>query len=169
MSVPQFSYDEVALSDCSGMAHELQRQGRSWHIHVLAPDCVMNPKPGQYAFVLEDGSREKIHVAFSEERPREVNLELLKLLHGDDVLDRPGSADASAQVASRLLSRIRDLDARGVGWHHHMHFPDCMLNPEPGKWTIALEAGDSDAVETETFAEEPHDVLAAIEVIYFSN
>lgn len=169
MPEPHFSYREVPLSECATLGHRLQDQGRSWHIHVLAPDCRMNPKPGRFAFVIEDRTDEETYVAFSPERPRAVNLELLKVLHGEHVLDRPaGQDDDAAAAESPLVSRIRDLDRRGVAWHHHMHFPDCMLNPHPGKWAISLEAADSDTVESEAFAEEPHEVLSAIEIIYFS-
>lgn len=170
MTDPAFAYREIPLADCTALGRRLQEEKRSWHIHVLAPDCRLNPKPGLYAFVIEDNTGDEIHVAFSEERPREPNLELLKLLHGDAVLDEaPSSAGAQTAPPSPLAARVRDLHERGIGWHHHMHFPDCKLNPHPGRWAISLEADDRDTVETEAYDEEPHDVLSAIEIIYFSS
>ena len=57
---------------------------------------------------------------------------------------------------------------RKADWHHHMMFPDCVLNPHPGEWLISLEVRGEDEILQHTFAEEPLDTLRAIENMFFA-
>jgi hypothetical protein len=99
----------------------------------------------------------------------EVDKHLVKVLHGDDILDPAKTAMTrdGAAASSDFIRRILDLDARGVAWHHHMHFPCIVLSPHRGHWTIAIESAEGSF--SETYSVEPVDVLREIEVIYFQN
>ena len=89
------------------------------------------------------------------------------MLHGDDILDPAKTTAARGAVAgsSDFLPRLLALDARGVAWHHHMHFPGCVLSPHRGHWTIAIESAEG--VFFESSDAEPVDVLREVEVLYF--
>jgi hypothetical protein len=82
------------------------------------------------------------------------------MLHGDDILDeaksRLGGADVS--IDSELLARVVELNDRGVPWHHHMNFPDCVFNRRKGKWAITVESGTGD-IAYETYDHEPKEIL----------
>lgn len=164
-----YHYTEVALERCRDIALGLDETGKNWHSHVLSPGCRLNPFPDLYAIVVEDNTDDVTYVASSDGFP-EVDKELVKILHGDDILDADKIADdgSEGQESSTLLALVEDLDGRGVAWHHHMHFPDCVFNPRRGQWAISVEHGDG-AVADESYAEEPVDVLRRIEVAYFSN
>lgn len=163
------SYNLVALDSCLDLAMSLRAKGTPWHSHVLSPGCEHNPYADDYALVIEDDGERRAYIARSHGFP-EVDKDLVKLLHGDDILDPSKTASAGDNgkaVASPLLERLHDIDARRVAWHHHMNFPGCVFNPQPGKWAITIESGEGRFFET--YDEEPVDVLREVEVLYFNN
>ncbi|MCW2306104.1 hypothetical protein [Rhodobium gokarnense] len=159
-------YRIIPLGETLALAEELRTSGKKWHSHVLSPGCLHNPKPEQYGLVIEDDSEDITYLAHSVGFPEEDKV-LVKILHGDDILDASKSGgDNAAVAASTLLPKVREIDASGATWHHHMHFPTCSFNPHRGKWSISVEDGKG-GVFSETYDEEPVDVLREIEVIYF--
>lgn len=161
------AYRIIPPEDCLGLGNALHASGKKWHLHVLSPDCVHNPEPGRYGLVIENDTDGITYLAFSSEFP-EADKDLVKILHGEDILDA-SKASGSGQGAlpvSQLLSRVIELDASDADWHHHMHFPDCVFNPHRGRWSISVEDGNG-GMFSETYGEEPADILREIEVIYF--
>ncbi len=160
-------YTEVPLDGVLDVALSLRQDGKRWHSHVLSPGCAHNAYPGRFAVVVEDDQEGRACIAASSAFP-DVDRALVKLLHGDDILDKDKTAAATGATppASGLPARLADIDRRGVGWHHHMHFPRCALSPEPGRWTISVESDEGAFYET--FDNEPVDVLRELEVLYFA-
>jgi len=159
-------YRVIPLGECLGLAQALRAAGKRWHSHVLSPSCMHNPEPARYGLVIEDDTDRVAWLAHSPEFP-EVDKDLVRMLHGDDILDASKAAGGGEGVAaSTLLPRLVALDARGPGWHHHMHFPDCVFNPHRGQWAISVEDGHG-GMFSETYPAEPVDVLREVEVIYF--
>ncbi|MBZ0164673.1 MAG: hypothetical protein K8H74_18420 [Notoacmeibacter sp.] len=163
----RIAYRIIPPDDCLGLGSALHASGKKWHLHVLSPDCIHNPEPGRYGLVIEDDSDGIAYLAFSDEFP-EVDKDLVKILHGDDILDtsKVSSVGQERLPASALLARIIEFDASGAEWHHHMHFPDCVFNPHRGQWSISVEDGKGN-VFSETYQDEPADILREVEVIYF--
>ena len=162
----KITYRIVALDTCLDLAAGIGRAGRKWHSHVLSPGCDHNPFVDQYALVIEDDGDGIAYVAPSQGFP-EADKDLVKILHGDDILDAKAVAPGGSGAGSALLRRVRDLDARRVAWHHHMHFPGCVLSAHRGKWAISIESGEGSF--SEAYADEPIDVLRELEVLYFAN
>jgi len=160
-------YRIIPLEDCLDLANALRAAGRKWHSHVLSPGCLHNPLPEQFGVVIEDDADGIAYLAHSRDFP-EVDKDLVKMLHGDDILDAGKACGDNEKVAaSTLLPRVREIAAGGAHWHHHMHFPDCVFNPHRGLWSISVEDGRG-GVFSETYDDEPVDVLREIEVIYFA-
>ncbi|MCB4769683.1 hypothetical protein LGR54_13785 [Ancylobacter sp. Lp-2] len=162
------TYRTIALEDCLGLVEGFIAAGKKWHSHVLSPGCAFNPYPTLYAIVVEDDAEHVAYIAPSDGFP-EVDKQFVKMLHGDDILDATAAAaeDPAAVAGSALLKRLREIDAQGVHWHHHMNFPDCALNPHRGHWALTVE---SDAgTFSESYHDEPKAVLREIEVMYFRN
>jgi hypothetical protein len=159
-------YGIVALESCLQLAQELRRTGKKWHHHVLSPGCVYNPYPVGYALVIEDHAGSVAHIAPSDGFPT-VDKDLVRLLHGDDILDEAKVLANPDAMTAALLRVVAELDAKGAAWHHHMHFPACVLSPHKGKWSIAIESAGRAVYET--YDEEPVETLRAIEVSYFRN
>lgn len=167
LSHRDIAYRIIPPDDCLALGSALHESGKKWHLHVLSPDCIHNPRPGCYGLVIEDDTDGVPYLAFSDKFP-EVDKDLVKMLHGDDILDasKVSGVGGQEQPTSLLLAHVIGLDASGVEWHHHMHFPDCVFNPHPGQWSISVEDGKG-GVFSETYDEEPGDILREIEVIYF--
>lgn len=162
------NYTTIALEECLPLANRLQSEGKPWHSHVLSPGCRFNPFVGRYAAVVEDDATHTAYIARSDGFP-EVDKQLVKMLHGDDILDagHPSSAEETLLECSPLLRRLVEIDDIGKPWHHHMNFPDCALNPHRGRWAITIEYEDHQF--SESYDDEPRDILRAIEVRYFRN
>ena len=160
---------EIDLGQCRELALGLIADGKEWHSHVLSPGCKLNPFQQSYAIIIEDDTDGTTYVAASDRFP-EVDKELVKMLHGEDILDarKVETAGSGDPCNSTLLLLVRDLDKRHVAWHHHMHFPNCVFNPNPGNWSISVEFGESEVTD-ESYPEEPVDVLRELEVLYFRN
>ncbi|QIB34962.1 hypothetical protein [Ancylobacter pratisalsi] len=162
------TYRVIALEYCLPLVEGFIAAGTKWHSHVLSPGCTFNPYEGLYAIVVEDDGAHVAYIAPSQGFP-EVDKTFVKMLHGDDILDEgtARAADPAEVAGSALLARVREIDAQGVHWHHHMNFPACALNPHRGHWAITVE---SDAgTFSESYDDEPKTVLREIEVIYFRN
>lgn len=157
----------VPLESCLDLALSLKDAGKKWHSHVLSPGCHHNPYAGQYAIVIEDDSQGVPYIARSDGFP-EVDKQLVKMLHGDDILDPAKATGTGAGVAeSAMLKRLVEVNRQSTNWHHHMNFPDCAFNPHKGKWAITIES--EAGTFSEAYDEEPVDVLREVEVIYFAN
>lgn len=164
-----YAHDEIDLEACLDLAVGLAEGGKKWHSHVLSPGCRLNPYPAAFAIVIEDGTDAITYLARSEGFP-EVDKVLVRMLHGDDILDPAASRAGGADIAidSALLERVIALNEDRIPWHHHMNFPGCVFSPRPDKWAITVESGSGD-IDFETYDHEPKDVLREMEVLYFSN
>ncbi|MGI1661035.1 hypothetical protein ACRDNQ_02245 [Palleronia sp. KMU-117] len=161
------SYSKVDLEACLPLAQRLRAEGRHWHFHVLSPTCLHNPLAGEYALVIEDDDAATAYIAKAGETFPEVDKVLVRMLHGDTIFDGASDRRFEDTRSSRILAHLQGLQARGEPWHHHMHFPSCVFNPSPGKWSISVESVG--LLVAEAFEREPVDVLREVERMYFAN
>lgn len=162
------AYAIIPLETCFDLAMGLKDANKKWHSHVLSPGCAHNPYHDSYAVVVEDDSDGIAYIARSDGFP-EVDKDLVKILHGDDILDasKATAGKDGAEISSEMLKRLIEIDGKGIAWHHHMNFPDCVFNPHRGKWAITIESAAG--TFSEAYDDEPIDVLREVEVIYFRN
>lgn len=158
-------YQQIALDACLPLAQRFQAEHKDWHFHILPPDCLHNPFPGEYALVMEDDTSATPYIAQAGDSFPEVDKVLVRMLHGDSILDVSASAEPEELAGSRILAHLRDLHMSGANWHHHMHFPGCVINPLPGQWSISVESPGFLFVEA--FAEERIGVLREVELLFF--
>ncbi len=171
MKKVDFAFTEASLRECTAAAERFTGQGANWHNHVLKPTCMFNPRPGTYALVIENNSSGKILVHFADANPVEEEQYIVKLRHGAAILASPPAAagtPSSGPSEPEILARIRDLSERRADWHHHMMFPDCVLNPRRGEWLITLEvSGEQDILQYASDT-EPFETLREIENLFFA-
>jgi len=143
-------------------------EGKRWHFHSLAPGCAFNSQRDHYALVLENRTEGQTTIIYSSEEFSEISQELVKMLHGKSILDREQDRDASNnEMFRQIMQRARDLQQKGIAWHHHMLFPDCIFNQHRGKWNIVFESGEDEGIVEVLYDEEPTADLRTIEVAYF--
>ena len=159
---------EITIEECRKKAKLWHAQKDSWHFHVLAPQCAFNTRRDNYALVLENRTDIRTYVVFSESEFVKVSQELVKLLHGDRILDKDeAKASRGSEKIQAVLRRARELNQRNLAWHHHMLFPDCVFNKHSGKWNIVFEDKQDESVVEIVYDVEPVDDLRLIEVLYF--
>ena len=142
--------------------------GDQWHFHSLRPDCAFNPRRDRYALVLENRTNGQAIIVYSDEEFSEISQELVKIVHGESILDREQISDSpSNELFEQVMKRAGELQGEGVAWHHHMLFPDCVFNQHRGQWNIAFESGEGAEIVEVLYDEEPIADLRRIEVAYF--
>lgn len=146
-------------------ANNLKETGKSWHFHILSPDCKLN-KSNNFVLVIENGSDGESQEYESQDKPLTVGKDLVNLLHGDGITStNEGDSKPSTGVAE-ILARAQKLTKNGKFWHHHMLFPDCKYN-DSGKWLIMFEDQASDEVLKCVYASEPGSDLRHIEKLFY--
>lgn len=151
------------------MARCCHIEGKRWHFHILAPDCCYNERRGSYALVLENRTDDRTLIAYGNDPFVSISQELVTLLHGKKVLDKDLWSNRSNNPSfETVLERARALSRRNIFWHHHLFFPDCVLNDHGGKWNIVFEDPENHEILETQYDDEPIDDLARLEVLYFS-
>ena len=170
MKLSDVKHCEVTLEACVAAAERFAARNDNWHNHVLKPDCVLNSRPGSYALVIENNSTGEVLACFSDINHIDEEQHIVKLRHGDAILSNSETSNTNSGVSDQnpLLDRVRVLAAKQTDWHHHMCFPDCVFNPNPGQWTISLEAEGQLEDVSVISATEPFDVLREVEDLFFS-
>ena len=150
------------------IAKELSSEGKLWHFHMLTPDCSFN-ESGKQAFVLEDVSGGNIYVTHSEERYMDSGKRLVELLHNMKVPDKEKESEKiNNDSVQTILDKAQELNNKGIAWHHHMLFPDCVFNKYNGKWNIIFEDKESGEVLEALYDNEPTEDLREVEKFFYA-
>ena len=155
------------------IARQLAGNGERFHNHVLSADCELNDRR-QCALILEASDRNQVFVTYSDEPMMDVGRALASLVHGADALEgsinenQEGDPQPDSPIVGEMMRRARDLVARGVHWHHHILFPECVFNPHPGSWTIVFEdPGNGETLQSVT-PDKPTKDIQITETLFFS-
>lgn len=161
--------ENVTIEEIKQKAKQFLETGKKWHFHILTPECQLNDEGG-YALVLENTSDNEVYVCHSEEPYMDIGKELVKLLHGDDVVKNDNSetekSEPSDQVA-KILSRAKELNEAGQSWHHHMLFPGCRFNKHNDKFAIIFEDKEAGEIIESVSEDEPKGDLRYIETLFY--
>lgn len=159
---------ETTIDEIMQKAREINGQGKKWHFHMLTPDCIFNQRDDKQAFVLENRTDKETYVAYSEERHMEQGKTLVSMLHGDSIISDEKMDGQINENIERIISKAKELNERGIHWHHHMFFPDCIFNEHKGKWCIVFEDKETDKTIESVSDEEPKEGLRRIEVLFYN-
>jgi len=159
---------EASLEEALDRVRHWHRTGGRWHFHFLPAGCRLDHRPGRGTLVLEGPTRDEILAVYGEDDLLQASRELVQWLHGSEILDREQARTTSneAQIQA-ILRRAAELNRRGVRWHHHMLFPDCVLNRHPGRWNLVFEDPETGQDVEVLYDEEPVADLRRIEVAYY--
>jgi hypothetical protein len=161
--------NKASIDQIKTKAQDLSNAGKKWHFHILTPECQLN-ETDKYALILENTSDGEVFVCYSDEPYMNIGKELVKLLHGDDVVkENTTEADNSklSEQVTKILKRAKKLNAKGTSWHHHMLFPGCRYNKHHDKWVIIFEDKEAGEIIESITSEEPKSDLLHIETLFY--
>lgn len=159
---------ESTSSQILSVAESCATAKKSWHFHIMSPECLLN-KTGKYVLILENSTDQELYQCLSDTPYMDIGKTLVQLLHGNDVIKtetEPKLFPPSPEV-SKILKRAKQSNDNGKFWHHHMLFPNCMYNQNPGQWTIVFEDQANKEVITSLSDTEPKNDLQYIENLFY--
>lgn len=162
--------DVIPESELRKIGETLQAEGLPWHMHMFSPGCILNGRPDANAIFLEDTARGRSYVTYSPTPLVETARYLAELVHGKEATAPPASdeSDPRCSVVGAMVVRAKELMARGRHWHHHIFFPSCVFNPQPGNWTMIFEDPDTGEVLTSSSKDHPAHDIGITERLYYS-
>ncbi len=158
---------ETEIDSLVSIAKRINSEGKNWHFHMLTPDCMFNQREDKQAFILEDSSGGETCVVYSNERYMDIGKELVELLHGKTITKRREGSKGIGHNIEVILEKARELNKKGVRWHHHMLFPVCIFNKHIGKWNIVFEDKEESRILESISDNEPVNNLREIEILYY--
>jgi hypothetical protein len=159
---------EITIDQAHELSRAWQKAGESWHFHALFPDCVFNTQNIYYALVLENRTTGQTYVVYSDNGFAKASQELLKLRYGNNILNKNQTpANHSDKSIRPILDQCEVYSQNHITWHHHMFFPDCIFNQNPGKWNIVMEGRGQPHILNALYDQEPVEDLQQIEIAYF--
>ena len=160
--------DNIELKEVLNKAKEWQESEKSWHFHLLMPDCLFNESNDEHALVLENNTDEQQYVVYTEKRQMKLGEKLVKMLHGEKVLKgTKKNVKPKNEQLNTLVKRSEEMNKHDIPWHHHVFFPDCKYNDRIGLWNIVMEDKDKGQLLEATYETEPIEDLKIIEKLFF--
>lgn len=147
-------------------AKKLVDDKKTWHFHLLTPDCVFNTK-SNFALVLENSTDNEVLVNHSDIKQEEESKAMLELLHGIKADEEQKLSDHVSESVKKMEIRAKGLIKKGILWHHHALFPDCIFNKSKGKWIVMLEDLETREVMESVTDNKPDSDLQVIEPLFY--
>jgi hypothetical protein len=155
---------ETDFGKIEQLANDLHKAGHKWHFHMLTPGCIFNQSK-KHTFILEDTDGKKIYAAYSDKRNMVLGQKLVKIIHGNGVLEKSDSPVKNPTMKS-VIGQAKKLNGKNIPWHHHLLFPDCIFNDHKGMWNIVFE--DQGKITEVVYEKEPKEDLRQIEILYYA-
>ncbi len=160
---------ETTVEEIKRLAKRFSELDKKWHFHILTPECQLN-ETKKYALVLENMTDGEVYISYSDKPYMGAGEELVKLLHGDDVMkgEKEKKQSKPSEQVKKLLKRAKELIKKEVFWHHHMLFPKCKYNKHGDKWVIVFEDTEKGEIIESISEDEPKGDLQHIEALFYS-
>lgn len=157
---------EVSVKFILAYATQIAGKNKTWHFHLLTPDCVFNTKK-DFALVLEDSKAGITYINHSGTKQEVEGKILLELLHGIKADEKKHSSGKVSPAAKKIATRAKQLTKKSIPWHHHALFPDCVYNKSVGNWVVMLEDSVTGKVLESISKEKPDADLQLIEPLFY--
>jgi len=156
---------EITIDQIKEKAEELAKEGKSWHFHILTPQCQLNDQD-RFAFILENAEDSEVFITYSDEALMSLGKKLFPLLHNDVLKEGDDDQSRPSPEGKKIIQRAKELTAKGQLWHHHVLFPDCIYN-DSKKWMILFEDQENQKTLKAVSDQEPKGDLKEIETLYY--
>ena len=131
---------ESTIKEIIEKAKEADSQNKKWHFHILGKNCKFNEKPLKKAKKLAD------------------------LMYGKNFLEEKGEGKKNKDF-ELILKKVKELEEKGIEWHHHHLHPDCIFNERKKMHAIVLES--EGIYLTAFFDSKPMKDLIKIEKLFY--
>lgn len=159
---------EISIQELVNLAKQFHLGKEKWHFHMLAPNCLYNNRKGKHTFILENETKNEFFIVYSDQKYVEEGKELVKLLHGDKIVENKDlNLETIDEKIKLILKKAKKLSERGIHWHHHMLFPNCVFNKHKGQWVIVFEDDEENEIIESISKNEPIENLRAIESAFY--
>jgi len=147
-------------------AQTLNKDKIEWHFHLLTLDCLLNTSE-KFVLVVENKQTGEVYGYLSEDKPMDTSEQLLRLLHGNKIMDEKEELGEISEKVKEMMQRATELNEKGFFWHHHVLFPYCTYNQHPGLWTIVLEDPEKKEMMESVSDSEPKADMKEIEPAFY--
>ena len=132
-----------------------------WHFHLLSPGCLFNPTP-RHELYLESGHHSFVVKAHSSL----VNVARHLVQFFKDTKLKTETSPSSPNFG-KVLAVAKHLSEKKVRWHHHLFYPNCVLNKKWGKWVIVFEDPLNNKMYQVVYPHYPSADLAKLEHAFY--
>lgn len=155
----------LPIHEIEARALEANSANKSWHFHILTPTCKFNDRQ-EYALVLELDNNVAVH--YSDKPENELGKKLAPLMHKADVLNQEDDSSYYPSGNMKMvIDRARELNSKGIKWHHHLISRDCVFSSDDANYSLVFEDPELGIIEHKS-ADEPIDDLKLIEPLFYS-
>ena len=156
---------ELSVIEIRTRALKANENNESWHFHIFTPTCQFNQKH-EYAFIFE--IKDEVYVHYSSKPENELGKDLAPLMHKADVLSEPNDSDYQlSETMKTIVDRAKELNKKGLEWHHHLISSDCNFSSNESNYTLVFEDPENGVIEQES-EYEPIDDLKILEPLFYS-
>lgn len=156
-------YKEISREDAVQLASEWQKRGDTWHFHMLPPTCCFSPDDThRHVLLLENSTTNATFMLCTSSPDMNLGRQFAQQVHAL-VFASISTHMAPAPWFDEWRLRIASLKERGIGWHHHMLLPNCVLNLHEPNWVLVLEGDDGTPALVRANTTEPTAEFCAIE------
>lgn len=157
----------ITAAEAVKLGQEWQQQGLDWHFHMLPPTCIFAAAgTDRHCIVLEKGGGAGLVGVFTPQRDLPLGERLARIVHPRVFSD---SEDLrTVDWLNEWLRRMEALNRDQVAWHHHMLYPTCALNHEPGSFVLVFEDPQGTGPRRKTFPTQPEAHFNTIERLYWA-
>jgi hypothetical protein len=152
---------EVRYEELVDKARAMAGAGGHGHLHTTVPGCRITGD-ARRAIVLEATDEGAVYGFFDDQPIEDRAKPLAILLHGADSVPADGD---TLQPACAAVSRMAERMRLGKG-HFHILNPACLVNPNPGRWTILFEDDELGALQSVSDARPLADIRLVERLIY---
>ena len=160
--------DEITIAEFTEKIRHYHKRGFRWHFHMLTPNCIFNENKDKHAFFLENESGGEQFAVHSKTEMLEQGKAALKLLYSEEVFEETEADEGENPNFQLILERAEALNAKGVAWHHHLLFPNCVFNEQKGKWGILFEDSETGKIIKFFSRTQPKKKLEKIERLFYA-
>jgi len=153
---------ESTIKEIIEKAKEADSQNKKWHFHILGKNCKFNENKGKFEIVFES-EKETLFSVFNE-KPLKKAKKLADLMYGKNFLEEKGEGKKNKDF-ELILNKVKELEEKGIEWHHHHLHPDCIFNEKKKMHAIVLES--EGIYLTAFFDSKPMKDLIKIEKLFY--